>query len=173
MLVKLKTYSLLGIEAVPVDVEVDVSRRGKDGVTIVGLPETVVKESTHRVSRAIENSGYTVPSHSILVNLAPADMPKQAASFDVPIALGMIAAGGEFDSDFFGDCAIVGELALDGSVRGCKGVLAMAMAAAVMKNSFRLMRKERSASAITSRLRFRGVISSPISFSRESWSVFG
>lgn len=130
MLVKLKTYSLLGIEAVPVDVEVDVSRRGKDGVTIVGLPETVVKESTHRVSRAIENSGYTVPSHSILVNLAPADMPKQAASFDVPIALGMIAAGGEFDSDFFGDCAIAGELALDGSVRGCKGVLAMAMAAA-------------------------------------------
>ena len=130
MLVKLRNYSLLGIEAVPVDVEVDVSRRGKDGVTIVGLPETVVKESTHRVSRAIENSGYTVPSHSILVNLAPADMPKQAASFDVPIALGMIAAGGEFDSDFFGDCAIVGELALDGSVRGCKGVLAMAMAAA-------------------------------------------
>ena len=86
MLVKLKTYSLRGIEAVPVEVEVDVSRRGKDGVTIVGLPETVVKESTHRVSRAIENSGYTVPSHSILVNLAPADMPKQAASFDVPIA---------------------------------------------------------------------------------------
>lgn len=133
MLVKLKTFSLLGIEAIPIDVEVDVSRRGKDGITLVGLPETVVKESSHRVTRAIENSGYNVPMHSILVNLAPADIPKQAASFDVPIALGMIAAGGELDSDAFRNSAIVGELALDGSVRGCKGVLAMAMAAAKQK----------------------------------------
>lgn len=131
MLVKLKTYTLRGIDALPVEVEVDVAARGKEPkITLVGLPETIVRESTHRVSRAIFNSGFHVSPHPIVVNLAPADLPKQASSFDLPIALGIVAAGGELATDAFGSWAIVGELALDGAVRPCKGVLSMAMAAA-------------------------------------------
>ena len=93
MLVKLKTYSLLGIEAVPVEVEVDVSRRGKDGVTIVGLPETVVKESTHRVSRAIENSGYTVPSGAFIPSgIASASDPRLFFISQAPLPGGVVFA---------------------------------------------------------------------------------
>lgn len=130
MLVKLKTYTLRGIDALPVEVEVDVATRGKEAqITLVGLPETIVRESTHRVTRAIFNSGFHVMPHPIVVNLAPADLPKQASSFDLPIALGIIAAGGELATDRFGEWAIIGELALDGAVRPCKGVLSMALAA--------------------------------------------
>ena len=133
MLVKLRTFSLQGIDALPVEVEVDASNRGKQGITLVGLPETVVRESIFRVTRAIANSGFHVPGTCVVVNLAPADLPKQAASFDLPIALGMIAAGGELIPDRFGEWAVVGELALDGRVRSGKGILATAMAAAKAK----------------------------------------
>lgn len=127
MLVKLKTLSLQGIDAVPIEVETDVSSRGKGTITLVGLPEAAVRESLHRVTRAIVNSGFHVPQHPIVINLAPADIPKQASSFDLPIAVGIVAAGGELTSDRLNDYVMVGELALDGQVRPCKGVLSMAM----------------------------------------------
>jgi len=130
MLVNLKTFSLEGITAVPVEVEVDVSCRGLARIILVGLPEAAVRECSHRVLRAINNSGFTSPGHQVVVNLAPADLPKQAASFDLPIALGMIAGTGQFRSELLSQYAIVGELALDGTTRPCKGVLAMALAAA-------------------------------------------
>lgn len=130
MLAKLKTFSLLGIEAVPVEVEVDVSPGALPKTVLVGLPEAAVKESTHRVERAIVNSGFMRPQDRIVINLAPAELPKQAASFDLPITLGMLAGSGQLQSDLFDKFAVVGELSLEGNTRVVKGALSMAIAAA-------------------------------------------
>lgn len=130
MLAKLRTFSLLGIDALPVEVEVDVSDGALPKTVLVGLPEAAVKESTHRVERALVNSGFLRPQNRIVMNLAPADLPKQAASFDLPIALGILAGSGQVASDRFEKYAVVGELALDGSTRPTKGALSMAIAAA-------------------------------------------
>ena len=100
MLVKLNTFSLLGIDAVPVEVEVDCADIGMPKTILVGLPEAAVKESTYRIERAIENSGYFNPIHRTVINLAPADLPKQAASFDLPISLGMLAGTGQIPTEF-------------------------------------------------------------------------
>ena len=134
MLAKLKTFSLLGIEALPVEVEVDISPSGLGGTVLVGMPEAAVRESTHRVARAIANSGFINPDARSVINLAPADFPKQAASFDLPISLGILAASGQIDSDRFSRYAAVGELALDGSTRPIKGALSTAIIAAKDRN---------------------------------------
>ncbi len=133
MLAKLNTFSLLGIDAVPVEVEVDVSPGALPKTVLVGLPEAAVKESTHRVERAMVNSGFLRPQDKIVINLAPAELPKNAASFDLPISLGMLAGSGQLQSDLFEKYAVVGELALDGATRATKGALSMAMAAAAQK----------------------------------------
>ncbi|WP_347246337.1 magnesium chelatase domain-containing protein, partial [Thermogutta sp.] len=88
MLAKLQTFTLVGIDALPVVVEVDVSPTGLAKTVMVGLPEAAVRESTHRVERAIVNSGFQRANTRTVINLAPADVPKEAASFDLPIALG-------------------------------------------------------------------------------------
>jgi magnesium chelatase family protein len=128
MLAVLHTFSLLGIEAMPVEVEVDVSPGALPKTVLVGLPEAAVKESTHRVERAMVNSGFIRPQNRIVINLAPAELPKHAASFDLPISLGILAGSGQFESERFGQYAVVGELALDGSTRPVKGALSMAIA---------------------------------------------
>jgi magnesium chelatase family protein len=130
MLAKLKTFSLLGIDALPVEVEVDVSPSGLPKTVLVGLPEAAVKESTHRVERAMVNSGFQRPQSRVVINLAPADLPKEAASFDLPIALGILCGSGQIASELLGQYAVVGELALDGTTRPTKGALSMAMTAA-------------------------------------------
>ena len=130
MLAKLKTFSLLGIEALPVEVEVDVSAAALPKTVLVGLPEAAVKESTHRVERAMVNSGFTRPADRVVINLAPAELPKQASSFDLPISLGMLAGSSQISSDLFEDYAVVGELSLEGATRPVKGALSMAIAAA-------------------------------------------
>lgn len=129
MLAKLNTLSLLGIEAPLVEVEVDVSSSPLPKTMLVGLPEQAVKESIHRVERAIVNSGFMRPNDRVVINLAPAELPKQAASFDLPISLGILAGSGQFQSDRFAEYAVVGELALEGHTRPVKGALSMAMAA--------------------------------------------
>jgi magnesium chelatase family protein len=129
MLAKLKTYSLLGIEAVEVDVEVDVSAAALPKTVLVGLPEQAVRESTHRVERALVNSGFTRPHDRVVINLAPAELPKQAASFDLPISLGILVGSGQLQSDLLSKYALVGELSLEGQMRPVKGALSMAMAA--------------------------------------------
>ena len=129
MLAKLKTYSLLGIEAVPVDVEVDLSAAPLPKTVLVGLPEQAVRESTHRVERALVNSGFSRPHDRTVINLAPAELPKQAASFDLPMAIGILIASGQLTSDLLKTYALVGELSLEGQVRSVKGALSMAMAA--------------------------------------------
>jgi magnesium chelatase family protein len=130
MLAKLKTFSLLGIEALPVEVEVDVSPGALPKTVLVGLPEAAVKESTHRVERAMVNSGFLRPQDRVVINLAPAELPKQAASFDLPITLGILIGSGQMESDRLEQYAVVGELSLEGGTRPVKGALSMAMATA-------------------------------------------
>ncbi|MDB4637264.1 YifB family Mg chelatase-like AAA ATPase [Planctomycetaceae bacterium] len=129
MLAKLFTYSLFGIDAKPVEVEVDISPGAMPKTILVGLAEAAVRESTYRIERAMVNSGYHRPIDRIIINLSPADLPKEAASFDLPIALGMLTASSQLESDRFDDFAAVGELALNGALRPIKGALSMALAA--------------------------------------------
>lgn len=129
MLAKLATYSLFGIQAVPVDVEVDISPGAMPKTILVGLAEAAVKESTPRIERALVNSGYQRPIDRVVINLSPAELPKEAASFDLPIALGLLAASGQLPSARFNTYAAIGELALDGSLRAGRGTLSMAISA--------------------------------------------
>lgn len=132
MLAKLHTLSLLGIDALPVVVEVDVSPSAMPKILLVGLPEAAVRESTHRIERALVNSCYIRPQNRVVINLAPAELPKHAASFDLPIALGLLAASGQLDSELLEQYAVAGELALDGQTRPIKGALSMAMTASAV-----------------------------------------
>lgn len=129
MLAKLLTYSIFGIDARAVEVEVDISPASMPKIILVGLAEAAVKESTHRIERALVNSGYTRPIDRIVINLSPADFPKEAPSFDLPIALGMLAASGQMESSRFAEFAAVGELSLDGVVRRVRGTLSSALQA--------------------------------------------
>lgn len=130
MFVKLKTFSLVGIEALPVEVEVDVSPGAVPKTILVGLPEAAVKECIHRVERAMVNSGFIRPQDRIVINMAPADLPKSATSFDLPITLGILAGSGQMNLELLESYAVVGELSLEGSMRPIKGALSMAIAAA-------------------------------------------
>jgi magnesium chelatase family protein len=129
MLAKLNTFALVGIDGVPVEVEVDASA-GLPKTVLVGLPEMAVRESIHRIERALANLGYDRHSGRTTINLAPADLKKDAGGFDLPIALGLLVATRQLLPEQLRDFATVGELALDGSVRSVKGALSMAMTAA-------------------------------------------
>jgi magnesium chelatase family protein len=133
MLARLQTFSLFGIDAVPVDVEVDVSAGALPATVLVGLPDPAIRESTHRVARAIVNSGFSRPNDRIVINLAPAEMPKQAATFDLPITLGILAGSGQFEARRFEEYAVVGELSLEGTTRPARGALSVAISAAKQK----------------------------------------
>ena len=129
MLAKLNTFALVGIDAVPVEVEVDNTPSNTPKTVIVGLPEASVRESIHRVERALWNLRYQLPDGRTVINLAPADLRKDAGAFDLPIALGLLVATRQLRPEHLDDSATIGELALDGMVRPVKGVLSMAMAA--------------------------------------------
>lgn len=129
MLAKLRTYALVGIDALPVEVEVDAAP-GLPKTILVGLPEAAVRESIHRIERALTNLGYERHAGRTVINLAPADLKKDAGSFDLPIALGLLVATGQLLPEQLKDFATIGELALDGNVRPAKGALSIAMAAA-------------------------------------------
>jgi magnesium chelatase family protein len=124
----LRTAAVFGVEACPVHVEVDVSF-GMPQFTMVGLPDTSVRESRDRVRSAIRNSGFEFPPHRITVNLAPADVRKAGAAFDLPIALGILAASGVVERRHVPEIVLLGELSLDGSIHGTRGVLPIAAAA--------------------------------------------
>jgi magnesium chelatase family protein len=125
MLARVASAAVIGIEAAPIDVEVDVSV-GLPGCHIVGLADAGVREGRVRIRGALENSGFKLPPRKITVNLAPADLRKDGAAFDVPIAVGMLCAGGLLDAAATNDTLFVGELALDGSLRPVRGVLPIA-----------------------------------------------
>ena len=126
MLAKIHTATVLGLTAVGVTVEVDVSE-GLPGVTIVGLPDAAVKESKERIRAAIKNTQLGWPQSRVTVNLAPADVRKEGSAFDLPIALALLAASKQLDPDCFSNTVALGELALDGTLRPVPGVLAVAM----------------------------------------------
>jgi magnesium chelatase family protein len=118
--------ALRGVEAALVRVEVDVTA-GLPAFTTVGLPDSAVRESRERVRAAIRNAGFAFPSDRITVNLAPADLRKEGASFDLPIALGILAATGSLRDGGLGPFAVVGELALDGQIQPVRGTLAVGL----------------------------------------------
>jgi magnesium chelatase family protein len=129
MLAKLNSFALVGIEALPIEVEVDASA-GLPKTILVGMPEVAVRESIHRIERALANLGYERHAGRTVINLAPADLPKESSAFDLPTALGLLVATGQLLPEQLADFATMGELALDGSVRPIKGALSMAMTAA-------------------------------------------
>ena len=128
MLASLESAAVIGIQASPVHVEVDLCF-GLPRFQLVGLPDASVRESRDRVHAAIRNSGFEFPQHRIVINLAPADVRKAGASYDLPIALGVLAASGVVTSRDIRDIVIVGELALDGTIHPARGVLPIAVAA--------------------------------------------
>ena len=128
MLASLESASVIGIHASPVHIEVDLCF-GLPRFQLVGLPDTSVKESRDRVHAAIRNSGFDFPQHRIVINMAPADVRKAGSSFDLPIALGILAAGGVVVTPDIRDVVIVGELSLDGTIHPARGVLPIAVAA--------------------------------------------
>ncbi len=147
MLAKLFTYSLYGIEAKPVEVEVDISPGAMPKVILVGLAEAAARESTHRVERALVNSGYSRPVDRVVINLSPADLPKDAASIDLPIALGLLTASAQMQSELLEQFSVVGELALDGTLRPIKGALSMALTARQQQKRALLVPRENAREA--------------------------
>src|SRR5262249_21521129 len=129
MLAKLDLFALVGIEGVPVEVEVDASA-GLPKTILVGMPELAVRESIHRIERALANLGYERHPGRMVINLAPADLPKESSAFDLPIAFGQLVATGQLLPEQLEEVATMGELALDGTLRPIKGALSMAMEAA-------------------------------------------
>ncbi|MFA6075897.1 MAG: YifB family Mg chelatase-like AAA ATPase [Negativicutes bacterium] len=129
MFTKITSATISGIDGVDVSVEIDVAR-GIPAIDIVGLPEMSVKESRDRVRAAIRNAGFEFPVKRITINLAPANLKKEGSGFDLPIAIGIMAAAGYVACDNLSDCAFLAELSLEGRLRGVNGMLPMALALA-------------------------------------------
>src|SRR2546421_11469120 len=127
VIARVLSAALLGVEAALVRVEVD-APAGLPAFTTVGWPASAVRESRERVRTAIRNAGFAFPVDRITVNLAPADIRKEGASFDLPIALGILAATGAVKNGAIGPFAVVGELALDGQIQPVRGTLAVGLA---------------------------------------------
>lgn len=143
MLARVFSCAVLGLDGVIVEVEVDLAN-GLPGVIIVGLPDTAVQESRERVQSAIKNSDLIFPRKHVRVNLAPASVRKEGPSYDLPIALGILAASDQIPAGILQDMLVIGELSLDGSVRHVRGVLPMA-ALAMEKGFHRILVPEADA----------------------------
>lgn len=128
MLARVWSASIVGIDAVKVGVEVDVSG-GMPGVVLLGLPDAAVQESRERVKATLKNAGYAFPMRKIVINLTPADLRKEGPSFDLPISVGIMAASEQVSAQMLGDYLFLGEVSLDGSLRPVAGVLPIAAAA--------------------------------------------
>ena len=128
MLAKVNSAALYGIDALRVEVEIDLAS-GLPQLATVGLPEGAVKESKDRIRAAVKNCGYTFPAKRITINLAPADIKKEGSAYDLPMAVGILAAEGLIQKNLLDDYFLIGELSLDGSVKPVRGALPIAMAA--------------------------------------------
>ena len=123
MLISLYSAGITGIEGFPITVECN-CRRALSSLDIVGLPDTVVKESIHRIEAAITNSGYEFPDAEIILNLAPADRQKEGSALDAALITAILCGGGTIPpSEMLSDTCIIGELSLSGKLRPVKGVL--------------------------------------------------
>lgn len=128
MVARVRTVAFQGIEAVPVDVQVMIAP-GKPNIHIVGLPDKAVAESRERVQAALHASGLSMPAKKVTVNLAPADLPKEGSHYDLPIALGLMAALGAVPGDALAGYVVLGELSLDGTIASVAGTLPAAIGA--------------------------------------------
>src|SRR5689334_6635819 len=126
MLAKIWSAAIVGLDGVPITVEVDIASQGLPSFTIVGLPDKAVEESKERVRAALKNVGADFPAKRITVNLAPADLPKEGPAFDLPIALGILVSSGQLEGDF-SKSLVFGELSLDGTLNATKGSLLLAL----------------------------------------------
>jgi magnesium chelatase family protein len=129
MLAKITSAAVVGLDAVPIEVEVDIASQGLPNFTIVGLPDKAVEESRERVRAALKNSGAEFPAKRITVNLAPADLPKEGPQYDLPIAVGILFASGQLPTTAIPHALFSGELSLDGNVRPALGMLPQALLA--------------------------------------------
>src|SRR5256885_4160147 len=128
MLARVRSAAVLGIDAYLVEVETDIAN-GLPTFVTVGLPQGAVKEGRDRVSAAMANTGYTFPLKRVTINLAPADIKKEGSAFDLPIALGILAATEQINGERLGKIAVLGELGLEGAIRPVRGALPVALAA--------------------------------------------
>ena len=138
MLVKTHTAAVHGVDAVPITVEVNaggIVAAGKQYYFLVGLPDNAVKEGQHRIESALKNMGYSMPRMKIVVNLAPADLRKEGSAYDLPIAMCILAASKQILATHLEEYLIIGELALDGTLRPIKGALPIAVLA--QKNKYK------------------------------------
>jgi len=126
MLSKILSAATIGIESKPIEIEVDITN-GLPNIVIVGLPDTAIRESRDRVKSAIKNSQFEYPSQKITINLAPCDIKKEGPCFDLPIAIGILAASGQVNFEKLKEFVFLGELALNGRIRPIKGALPIAM----------------------------------------------
>lgn len=164
MITRIHSAALHGVDAREVEVEVNASGSGKPRIHVVGLPDAAVRESSQRVTSAISASGLFVADGVTTVNLAPADLRKEGPSFDLPIALAMIAAslGRHFNSD---DCCVVGELGLDGAVRPVRGMLSIACEARERGRNRLLVPTQNAVEAAA----IEGIQVYPVNNLREAW----
>ena len=129
MLSRVWSASIVGIDAVKVGVEVDISGGGLPGIIILGLPDSAIQESKERVKATLRNAGFNVPARKIVINLTPADLRKEGPAFDVPISIGILAASEQVNLDLLGEFLFLGEVSLDGTLLPVTGVLPIAAAA--------------------------------------------
>ena len=125
MLVKTYGSAVSGIHATTITIEVDVTAGIK--FFLVGLPDNAVKESEQRIRAALQNNGYRIPGKKIIINMAPADIKKEGSSYDLPLAIGILAASSQMKSEIISDYVIMGERSLDGSLHHIKGALPIAI----------------------------------------------
>lgn len=174
MLSKILSASILGIDAYPVEVEVDISSRGLPHFSMVGLPDTAVKESRDRVRAALKNIGFSFPLKQITVNLAPADLKKEGSAYDLPVAIGIITSEGLIDHEAVKGYLVTGELSLDGKIKPVRGALSMAIRARDLGLKGLIVPKENAPeAAVVHGIQVMGMESLPdaISFFRKEKTV--
>lgn len=156
MLVKVYGSAVFGVEATTITIEVNIDKG--IGYHLVGLPDNAIKESNYRIAAALQNNGYKIPGKKITINMAPADMRKEGSAYDLPIALGILAANGQVNSETLSQYLIMGELSLDGSLQPIKGALPIAIQA--RKEGFKgfiLPKQNAKEAAIVNNLEVYGV----------------
>lgn len=133
MLIQLNGSAVFGVDAHLITIEVNVDQG--IGYHLVGLPDNAIKESNYRIAAALQNIGYKLPGKKITIYMAPADLRKEGSAYDLPIALGILAASKQIEAPTIGDYIIMGEIALDGAIRPIKGALPIAIQA--LKDGFK------------------------------------
>lgn len=133
MLIQLNGSAVFGVDAHLITIEVNVDQG--IGYHLVGLPDNAIKESNYRIAAALQNIGYKLPGKKITINMEPADLRKEGSAYDLPIALGILAASKQIEAPNIGDYIIMGEIALDGAIRPIKGALPIAIQA--LKDGFK------------------------------------